>query len=404
MLIKVLPFSAYLYKKGLEMLRFLSAGESHGKALTGILEGMVSNLEIRLPDINKELSRRQKGFGRGGRMKIERDSVEILSGIRGGMTTGAPISFMIRNRDWENWQEIMDPEKAGEGGGRFVPRPGHADLPGVIKYRLNDIRDVIERSSARETAVRTAAGAICKQLLLRIGIKFYSRVIQIGKVIDLSPHDEFMNSYTSVDASDVRNTEKASEMRQEIEEAISRGESIGGVFEIISEGVPPGIGSYVHWERRIDANIACGLMSIPGIKGVEIGSGFGGVSLPGSKFHDSISRDKEGKITRASNNAGGIEGGITNGEDVWVKCAMKPIPTIKKPLGSFDIRDKKNTESFYERSDTCGVVPACVVGENFLAYLLCREILLKFGGDSLQEFQDNYRSYMEYINKRYGNS
>lgn len=386
------------------MLRFLSAGESHGKCLVGILEGMVAHLKISAGDIDKQLSRRQKGCGRGKRMQIETDRVEILSGIRGGETTGAPISFLIKNADYENWAEIMDAAKKNEGGERYLPRPGHADLPGILKYGFHDIRNVIERSSARETAARVAAGAICRKLLAAFGVKIYSRVIQVGRIKDGTAYGDLFNSaYEKIDNSGVRNILKEDEMKREIEEAKKKGESVGGVFELVASGLCPGIGSYVHWDRRLDALISFSLMSIPGVKGVEIGAGFKGMHLGGSHFHDEIHMDKKKGFYRETNRAGGIEGGITNGEKIWIKCAMKPIPTLKNPLGSFDIRTLNPEKSYYERSDACAVVPASIVGENFLAFALACSFLEKFGGDTMEELKANYGCYIESIRRYWKN-
>lgn len=380
------------------MLRFLTAGESHGKCLVGILEGMVSNLSISEEDINKELERRQKGYGRGERSKkIESDRVEILSGIRNGKTTGAPISFLIENKDWENWKEFMDIKEVKEGKERFIPRPGHADLQGFIKYNLSDIRDVIERASARETAARVAVGAICKKFLKEFNVKFYSRVIAIGKIKDAAPVDEGKRNYEKIEKSPVRALNREEEMMEEIDKAKEKGDTVGGIFELIVEGICPGIGSYVHWEKRIDAKISYFLMSIPAVKGVEIGIGFEGVSLSGSEYHDRIFF--KDKFYRRTNNAGGIEGGITNGEDIWVKCFVKPVPTVRKGLESFDIRNFEEKKFNYERSDICAVVPACVIGENLLAYVFASEYIEKFGGDCLEDTKNNYFSYLERIKK-----
>jgi chorismate synthase len=381
------------------MLRFLTAGESHGKSLILVLEGMVAGMPLTADDINTELARRQKGYGRGKRMSIEKDRAEIISGIRAGKTTGGPIGIMIKNKDWENWKEIMDVEKEFSGGERFVPRPGHADLAGVIKYGFSDIRNVIERSSARETAARVSIGAICRKLLSVFGINFYSRVIQIGKIADDSQWSENRDSYKKIENSPVRNIKKEKEMEEVIDTAKKKGESTGGIFEITVEGVCPGLGSYVHWDRRLDAGISFVLTSIPGIKGVEIGKGFEGAGSPGSDFHDEIYYEKGKGVYRNTNNAGGIEGGITNGSDIWVKCIMKPIPTLKKPLKSFNINTMKTEKTFYERSDICAVIPAAVVGENFIAYPIANAFMAKFGGDSLQELKNNYKNYIVSIKK-----
>jgi len=381
------------------MLKFLTGGESHGKCLVGILEGMIAGLPLSPSDINKELERRQRGYGRGERMKIEKDKIEILSGVRGGKTTGSPISLLIENKDWKNWEKIMDIEKKRKGGERFIPRPGHADFPGYVKYGFEDIRDVIERASARETAMRVAIGAICKKFLQEFKINIYSRVVQIGKVKDDTEWKRVKKEYEKIEKSEVRNFEKEEEMKEEIDKAKERGDSVGGIFEIIVEGVPPGLGSYVHWDRRMDALISFSLMSIPGIKGVEIGAGFTEGIFYGSEFHDEIFYNKKKKIYRKTNNAGGIEGGITNGEDLWIKCFMKPIPTLLIPLSSVNLKTMQEEKTFYERSDISAVVPASVVGENVIAFVIAREFLRKFGGDTLKEVKNNYRSYLNSIQK-----
>jgi len=379
-------------------VRFLTAGESHGKCLLGIIEGMVANLNVEIPEINRELERRQRGYGRGKRMEIEKDKVGIISGIRNGKTTGAPIGIIIENKDWKNWKDVMDVEK-GKGEERFVPRPGHADLPGFIKYRYSDIRNVIERASARETAMRVAIGAICKQFLKKFDIRIYSRTIQIGKVKDESKWDDVRDKYNLIEKSEVRNHIKEKEMIKEIEKVKKIGETVGGVFEIIVEGVCPGLGSYVQWDRRLDAKISFHLMSIPAVKGINIGTGFDGIDKYGSQFHDEIYYNEKNKIYRKSNNAGGIEGGITNGENIIIRCALKPIPTLKKPLNSINIKTLKESKSFYERSDICVVPSAAVIGENVIAFLIADEFLKKFSGDTIEEVEANYNSYLKSIEK-----
>jgi len=369
-------------------VRFLTAGESHGKCLLGIIEGMVANLNVEIPEINRELERRQRGYGRGKRMEIEKDKVGIISGIRNGKTTGAPIGIIIENKDWKNWKDVMDVEK-GKGEERFVPRPGHSDLTGFIKYRYSDIRNVIERASARETAMRVAIGAICKQFLKKFDIRIYSRTIQ----------DDVRDKYNLIEKSEVRNHIKEKEMIKEIEKVKKIGETVGGVFEIIVEGVCPGLGSYVQWDRRLDAKISFHLMSIPAVKGINIGTGFDGIDKYGSQFHDEIYYNEKNKIYRKSNNAGGIEGGITNGENIIIRCALKPIPTLKKPLNSINIKTLKESKSFYERSDTCVVPSAAVIGENVIAFLIADEFLKKFSGDTIEEVEANYNSYLKSIEK-----
>jgi chorismate synthase len=379
------------------MLKFLTAGESHGKCLIGILDGMVSNLPVDIEDINKELERRKNCYGRSERMKIESDRVEILSGIRDGKTIGSPISLLIENKDWENWKDYMDIKKIKEGKERYIPRPGHADLWGFLKYNYTDLRNVIERASARETAIRVAIGAICKKFLSEFNVKFYSRVKQIGNIKDEGDINEVKKNYKIIENSPVRCIKKEEEMMNEIDKVKEKGDTIGGIFEIIVERVCPGLGSYVQWEKRIDAKISYILMSIPGVKGIEFGIGFEGSKLTGFEFHDEIFY--KDKVYRKTNNSGGIEGGITNGEDIWIKCFFKPIPTIKKGLNSFDIRDFKEKKYEYERSDICGVVPASIIGENLVAFVLADEYIEKFGYGCLKDLKENYNKYIERIKK-----
>ncbi|MCM8772838.1 MAG: chorismate synthase [Candidatus Omnitrophica bacterium] len=379
------------------MLKFLTAGESHGKCLIGILEGMVSNMPLTEEDINKELERRQKGYGRSERMKMEKDRAEILSGVRNGKTTGAPITILIENKDWENWKDFMNIEKVKEGKERYIPRPGHADLSGFLKYNFEDLRNVIERASARETAIRVAIGAICKKLLNEFGVKIYSRVKRIGSVEDEGNINDIKENYEKIETSLTRCLKKEKEMMEEIDRVSKNGDTIGGIFEIIVEGVCPGLGSYVHWEKRLDAKIAYILISIPGVKGVEIGLGFEGVNLSGSQFHDEIFY--KNKIQWKTNNSGGIEGGMTNGNDIWIKCFMKPIPTLKRGLSSIDIRNLEEKKYEYERSDICAVIPASIIGENLLAFILASEYIEKFGGDCLEDLKNNYKNYIQRIKK-----
>lgn len=379
------------------MLKFLTAGESHGKCLIGILEGMVSNMPLTEEDINKELERRQKGYGRSERMKMEKDRAEILSGVRNGKTTGAPITILIENKDWENWKDFMNIEKVKKGKERYIPRPGHADLSGFLKYNFEDLRNVIERASARETAIRVAIGAICKKLLNEFGVKIYSRVKRIGSVEDEGNINDIKENYEKIETSLTRCLKKEKEMMEEIDRVSKNGDTIGGIFEIIVEGVCPGLGSYVHWEKRLDAKIAYILISIPGVKGVEIGLGFEGVTLSGSQFHDEIFY--KNKIQWKTNNSGGIEGGMTNGNDIWIKCFMKPIPTLKRGLSSIDIRNLEEKKYEYERSDICAVIPASIIGENLLAFILASEYIEKFGGDCLEDLKNNYKNYIQRIKK-----
>ena len=342
------------------MLRFLTAGESHGPALTAILEGMVAGLSLSESDINSDLKRRQGGPpGRGGRMQIEEDKVEILSGVRQGKTIGSPIALFIKNKSNELFDQPFT-----------LPRPGHADLAGALKYDQKDLRNILERSSARETAARVAAGAVCKKFLSEFKIKISSSIVHIG------------------------GKTKRSEWEKAIEEAKAAGDSLGGVFEVKVEGCPPGLGSFMEWDRRLDGRLALALMSIPAVKGVEIGLGFEQTRLPGSKVHDEIFYEG-GKFTHKTNNAGGLEGGITNGEPIILKAAMKPISTLVKPLKSVDMASKKPAEAHVERADTCAVEAAGVVGEAMAAFEVAAALLDKFGGDSLPETQANFSLYLK---------
>ena len=379
----------------MKMLRYLTAGESHGKCLTGIIEGFPANIPIDIEVVNKDLRRRQKGYGRGGRMEIERDEVEILSGMRGGKTLGSPISFLIANRDYENWEPYMNTVEADIEQRKVTkPRPGHGDLAGVMKYGFQDIRNVLERSSARETAVRTAIGSFAKQLLLLFGIEGGSHVTAIGSVkLEEEIHD--FQRLQMAEQSSVHCVDPWTEKRmiEEIEKTRSAGDSLGGVFEVQIKGVPVGLGSYVHWDRKLDARLAQGLMSIQGIKGVEIGCGFMSANLEGSLVHDEIFYDENKGYYRRSNRAGGIEGGMSNGENILLRCAMKPIPTLNKPLQSVDIETKKPYAASVERSDTCAVPSAAIVGEMVALTIIAEEFLRKFGGDSLGEIEERWKNY-----------
>lgn len=374
-------------------LRWFTAGESHGPALVGILEGVPAGLRLDPEDVDRELSRRQRGHGRGGRMEIERDRAEFLSGVRWGKTTGAPIAIRIANRDWANWRGIMEPFGSPPSDYRppTVPRPGHADLPGALKYRHTDLRDVIERSSARETAARVALGAVAKRFLRECGVGIASHVISIHTVrteidplsLGLSPDE--INA--RADRSPVRclDPEVEREMVARIDAAAQAGDTVGGVFEVVATGVPPGLGSYVQWDRRLDGRLAWALMSIPGVKGVEVGAGFRAASRYGSEVHDEIFWKEGEGFHRRTNRAGGIEGGITNGEPVVIRAAMKPIPTLRKPLRSVDLLTKEPASAHRERSDVCAVPAAAVVGEAMVALVLAEALLEKFGGDTMEE-------------------
>ncbi len=392
----------------MRMLRYLTAGESHGKGLLGIIEGMPAGVVISKEEIDRELKRRQQGYGRGGRMKIESDEVEILSGIRWGKTLGSPISLFIKNRDWSNWEKGMssDPQDKESIPPVTRPRPGHADLAGFLKYNYDDIRNVLERSSARETAIRVAIGAVAKQLLKHFNIKIGSFVTSIGfakKDIETA----MLSSQALLELSEKAENSKVRCPFEEYEEefisavdtAIKKGDSIGGSFVVFATDVPVGLGSYVHWDRKLDGKIAQGFMSIQAIKAVEIGDGVKlGVRF-GSEVMDEIFYE-EGRFLRNTNHMGGIEGGMTNGMPVIVKATMKPIPTLRKPLRSVDIFSKESVEAAYERSDICAVPAASVIGEAVLAWHIAEAILEKFGGDSIEEVLMNFENYQQRIARR----
>jgi len=385
------------------MLRFLNAGESHGPALTAIVEGYPSNVKITTDRINKELARRQKGYGRGGRMKIEKDTVEILSGVRFGITLGSPITLMVRNKDWENWTDIMAIEGDPTNKKQILePRPGHADLTGGIKYGFYDLRNVLERASARETTTRVAVGALCKILLEDIGIKIGSYVLSIGeKKIDeseiesISYEDRFNNAENSELRLPILG--KDEEFKEYIDKAKEDGESLGGIFEVYALNVPVGLGSYSQWDTRLDGKIAQAIMSIQAIKGVEIGEGFNLAYMPGSQAHDEIFYNKERGFYRKTNRAGGLEGGMTNGEPIIVRAAMKPIPTLMrhKSLQSVNVITKEPFDAAKERSDITAVPAAAVVAESMLAFVLAREILEKFGSDNWIQIKERIEKYRQ---------
>lgn len=382
------------------MLRYLSGGESHGPGLVAIIEGLPAGIPINLEDINEKLRRRQGGYGRGGRMKIEKDQLQILSGIRGSYTLGSPVSLLIENKDWVNWQEIMDPLVQGNRTERVVtsPRPGHADLPGAMKYRQRDLRNVLERASARETAVRVAVGALAQGVLEKFQIKVEGQVISIGK-IRASYSERIMGNRLYEDPLYCPDSEASARMITQIDQAREKGDTLGGVFQIVVEGLPPGIGSHVHWDRRLDAQLAQGIMAIPAVKGVEIGLGFAGSERLGSQVHDEIGYSKERGFRHFTNNAGGIEGGISNGENLIIRAAMKPIPTLTTPLGSVDINTKVPSLAVVERSDVCAVPAAAIVGEAVVAWVIVGSLFEKFGGDHLDETLKNYQGYLKHLQK-----
>jgi chorismate synthase len=394
------------------MLRFSTAGESHGEALVAVLSGVPAGLGIDSAFIDRELWRRQQGYGRGGRMKIERDSAHFLSGVRHGATIGSPIALTIENRDWKNWQEALpvgagDPEKHKAVNS---PRPGHADLAGALKYNFREARYVLERASARESAARVAAGAIAKLLLREFGIEVLSHVLAVGgaavrdaeipweKIRTLHALEEVLLNCTDPEAEE--------RMKAEVDNALKTGDSVGGVFEVVAHSVPPGLGTYANWDERLDALLAAAVMSLQAVKAVEIGSGVGAAASPGSAVHDAIGYERrapgDGRagytgFTRRTNHAGGIEGGISNGEDILVRGYLKPISTLRRPLESVDFRTREPVKAAYERSDVCVVPAAGVGGEAMVALTLARCALEKFGGDSMGEALRNFEGYKEQL-------
>lgn len=379
------------------MLRFLDAGESHGRALTAIIDGFPSNFEINIEDINHELYRRQLGYGRGKRMNIEKDRVILWSGVRGNITTGNPLTMVIYNKDYENWQEVMNNKPAKEEA-IFIPRPGHGDLVGFLKYRTGDIRDVIERTSARETAIRTAIGALCKQILEKLNIQIRSQVIDIGGIKDNKQNLFQEDIYKTIENSEVRCFSKDIEgkIKYNIDRAALEGDTLGGSIYVSIGGMFIGLGSYTQWDKKLDGILCSAIMSLQGIKGVEIGDGLN-TDLKGTSFQDEIYLD-QGIIKRKTNHCGGIEAGVSNGENIEITAYMKPIPSVKKGLNSIDLNKKVNIKSRYERSDVCAVVPASVVIENICAYEILKEVLKVFPCSdfhSLKEAVNNHRNYIK---------
>ena len=383
------------------MLRYLNGGESHGKGLIAVLEGIPSGLPLTASDINHDLSRRQKGYGRGGRMRIEQDRVEFWSGVRKGSTLGTPITLHVSNRDWENWKDIMSPEPGPPVTEKVVtcPRPGHADLVGAIKYNHHDIRNVLEKASARETAIRVAVGGVAKRLLAEFGMQVYSYTVEIGGVKASAEGLTTEQAFQQAEASDVRCPDATSSalMVERIREAKHKGDTLGGIFEVIVTNPPLGLGSYAQWDRRLTGRLAMALMSIQAMKGVEVGMGFEAARRFGSEVHDEIFYDQKAGFIRGGNNAGGLEGGITNGQPIVLRTAMKPIATLYNPKKSVDIQTKEPVEATIERSDICTVPAAGVVGEAVVAFELAAAMVEKFGGDTLDEMRRNYDSYQAYV-------
>jgi chorismate synthase len=387
------------------MLRYFTAGESHGEALVAFLSGIPAGLKIEQDSIDRELWRRQQGYGRGGRMKIERDAAHILSGVRHGMTIASPISIEIENRDWKNWQEAL-PVYAGDPVSHkrvASPRPGHADLAGALKYNFPEARYVLERASARESAARVAVGAIAKLFLQELGIEVLSHVVAVGAVgmHKQVPWEQIRNlagqENILLNCADAETEQK---MKSEVDKVLKTGDSVGGVFEVVAHGAPPGLGTYAQWDERLDAQLAAAVMSLQAVKAVEIGSGVAAATSPGSTVHDEIGYGEPSNFTaftRASNNAGGIEGGVSNGEEIRVRGYLKPISTLRRPLHSVDFATRQPVSAAYERSDVCVVPAAGVAAEAMVALTLARSALEKFGGDSMVETLRNFEGYRQQL-------
>jgi|TARA_B100001094_G_scaffold36478_1_gene30617 chorismate synthase len=385
----------------LKKISYMTAGESHGKGLIGIIEGIPAGMNITEEYIEKDLLRRMQGHGRGGRMKIEKDHAEIFSGVRHAVTLGSPISLLIKNFDWVNWEDRMATGKPKKEHRKVsMPRPGHADLAGVMKYGLDDIRNVLERSSARETAMRVAIGAVCRKLLEEVGITVGSRVYQIHNIVDNTPVSNDMGLKElndTVDASPVRCFDKDAEkkMMDVIDEARNNGDSVGGSFEVIAKGLPYGLGTYINADGKLQARISQAMMSVNAFKGVELGAGFASSAVFGSELHDEILYE-DNKITRASNNAGGIEGGMSNAQPIHVKVSMKPISTLIKPLRSIDLNTMEPKLAHKERTDSCAVPAASIIGESMLTIVLADALLEKFGGDNLDQLKKHIKASGKY--------
>ena len=385
------------------MLRFITAGESHGPELVAVIEGAPAGFEIDIARINHDLARRQKGYGRGGRMAIEKDEARIVSGIRFGHTMGSPVTFIVENRDFKNWERRMsaDPRDRAEAKVVTRPRPGHADLAGVLKYNLEDIRDVLERASARETTARVAIGAFARQLIAPFGVQVVGYVVSIGSVVANVPPNIPIDELTRVtEQSQVRVADAAAEQAiiAEIDDCKKEGDTLGGIVEVIAVGLPVGLGSHVQWDRKLDGRLAHALLSLQAVKGVEVGSGFEAARVRGSQLHDEIGYDRDLRhFTRHSNNSGGTEGGMSTGEPLRVRVAFKPLSTLMRPLKSADIKSKAEAVGAIERSDVCAIPAAAVIAETVVAFELANAFLEKFGGDSLAEITRNYQGYLEQV-------
>ena len=398
------------------MIRFTTAGESHGQALVSIVEGIPAGVHLLAAHVNSELVRRQQGYGRGRRMQIEQDHAFILSGVRAGETLGSPIAMLIPNRDWENWVEIMDPAPrtadTAEGRRRKVTRvrPGHADLSGVLKYDREDARDILERASARETTARVAAGAICRRLLSAFDIRIGSHVVQLGGLDAVRPNPMPADINAIADASPLRTLDSGAEaeMIARIDAAKAAGNTLGGICEVVVDNLPVGLGSHVSWDRKLDGRLAAALLSIPAVKGAEIGLGFEAARRTGAEVHDEIEmvperdRARSGNVRRKTNRAGGLEGGMTTGEPLVMRVAMKPISTLMKPLDTIDTNTGAQAQAAAERSDVTAVPAMGVIAEAMAALVLADALTEKFGGDSLTELRRNYDAYLSHIESRFG--
>lgn len=387
------------------MLRYETAGESHGECLVATLTGLPAGVPVSLETIDRELWRRQQGFGRGGRMKIETDKAHIVSGVRHSKTIGSPIAILLENKDWKNWTEALPVEAREDSEAKRKkvtrPRPGHADLAGAIKYDFHDARYILERASARETTARVAMGALCKAYLAEFGIEVLSHVIAVGperlhraaaweEIVELSRRDEVLLGCVDREAEQ--------RMKAVVDEAYKTGDTIGGVFEVVAHNVPPGLGSHITWDSRLDARLAQAIVSIQAVKGVEIGFAAEGAESFGSKVQDTIHYDREGRqFTRGANRAGGLEGGMSNGQDILVRGLLKPISTLRRPLESVDLETREPSAAAYERSDICVVPAAGVIGEAMVAFVLAQAMIEKFGGDSLREAKRNFEGYLEQV-------
>jgi chorismate synthase len=390
------------------MLRFQTAGESHGQGLVAILQGLPAGLRIDFDDVNRDLKRRQGGYGRGGRMKIESDTAQFLSGVRHGQTIGSPIAILIVNRDWENWKEAMAVEDRPESRAKYKPlsspRPGHADLAGCLKYNFREARYVLERASARETTARVAVGAVAKLFLKSFAIEVASHVVALGEVKLADDQVPFEAVMALRDREDLMlacvDPAVEERMKDVVDRATENRDTVGGTFEVIVRGLPPGLGSCAQWDERLDGQLAQAVMSIQAVKAVEIGSGIAGSAAMGSNVHDEIGYDRaHQRFTRKTNRAGGLEGGITNGEDLVVRGYLKPISTLRRPLESVDFESKETVKAAYERSDVCVLPAGGVVGESMVALTLARSLLEKFGGDSMEETRRNFDGYLEQIRR-----